>query len=557
MDRDALVYEDQLIITASLTLSSGSYSIPGANVLDLEVRLKPWGFEGSMAFLVMAYPSSDGLLSSFQTSTTLPITLSVQTGNEGTNQSSCQPLNLSGMVCERQFIEIAGNQQATHATVNENPVLYRRYFVRFVDNAAFYWSQHFVQALYANSTYQTVINAQKPSTVTITMNWTLLTTSQLQILVNTGASESRKPTASFYDWLMWFTDTNNGYWSYNYSNGQYTLASALPTAASPVNLSTLILTNIIIKPAQPTLSTLNIYNAVATSSSTKTVTNSNAVTPLVYDYTTIQPIASNFTDYSTLQTNRFQGAPQEVSWDYLTTPTTMPVPWTTVQFPTNSNNLSSASALANNTYLLTEVEFSCRQMINGPETDNYGASSAGYRVSMRVGARASSSTVSMLPDYRMPTYPLQVQGTVVSSQGSSPNLTYSYATPSGSTVNYYTIQIPVWNNTQVQVPYMPVNMNGQFYFPPYRDEQVLVSLGLNTAALISYLDWRTNATPALTSQSNVLVMGQSTTSCTTITHSYSNNQPQLEINRVLGTDTETITIAEGYILLQTEDTSSS
>jgi hypothetical protein len=100
-------------------------------------------------------------------------------------------------------------------------------------------------------------------------------------------------------------------------------------------------------------------------------------------------------------------------------------------------------------------------------------------------------------------------------------------------------------------------MNGQFYFPPYRNEQILVSLGLNTADILSYIDWRTNATPALTSQGNVIVMGQSETSCTTITHSYSNNQPQLEINRVLSTDTETITIGEGFILLQTEQTPSS
>lgn len=556
MDRSPVIYEDTLLITATLTLSSGSYAIAGSNVLDLDVHLRPWGFDGSMTFLVMAYPSTDGLLTAFQASAPIPIALTVVTGNEGVDQSTCVPLSLKGMVSERRFIEIAGNQQAS-TIVSSNPVFYRRYFVRFEDSAHFYWKQHYFQGLYANSTYQTIINAQKPSSVTLNINWTVLTTSQLQIFVNSGASASRNPTASFFDWLMWLVDTNNGYYYYNYSNSQYNLVTALPAASTTTSLSALTIGTFWIKPAEPKLSTLTIYNATASGSSTKSVSNTNAAAPLATCYTTIQPIANNFTSYTTLQTNRFQGQPMEISWDYLTTPTTMLVPWNVVQFTSSSNNISSSSALSGQTLRITSVDFSCSQLINGAETNNYGNSYAGYKASLQVGACTSSTTLSMLPDYQMPVYPVEVQGTVCSTQGSTTNLTYSYATPSGSTVNFYTVQIPVWSNVQIQVPYMPVNMNGQFYFPPYRNEQILVSLGLNTADILSYIDWRTNATPALTSQGNVIVMGQSETSCTTITHSYSNNQPQLEINRVLSTDTETITIGEGFILLQTEQTPSS
>jgi fatty acid-binding protein DegV len=84
-----------------------------------------------------------------------------------------------------------------------------------------------------------------------------------------------------------------------------------------------------------------------------------------------------------------------------------------------------------------------------------------------------------------------------------------------------------------------------------------VALGLNTANIVAYLDWRSNAIPTMTTQGNVIVMGQSETSCTTINHSYSNNQPELEINRVDGNDTETIKIGEGFIILQTAEVSAS
>ncbi len=557
MDRRPVNYQDNLIITASLTLSSGSYSIACGNILNLEFHLKPWGFQGSMTFVVSAYPTTDSLLSSFQAATPIPITLSVVTGNEGSSQSSAEPISFSGIICEREFVEIAGNQQANTTTVDQNPVLYRKYFVRFEDCARFYWKQHYFQNLYANSTYQTVINAQTPSSLKLKMNWTLLTTSQIQIFVNSGASENRNPTASFYDWLVWLTDTNNGYWYYDYSSGEFNLSSSLPPAGTSTNLSTQIIGSISIIPAAPLLSTLNIYNATATGSSTKTVSNPNAQTPLVTDYKTIQPVANDFTSYTTLQTNRFQGQPMEAVWDYLTTPTTIPSPWNTVTFPTNSNNLSSVSALANQTLRITSVDFKCEQMLTGSEMENYGASNAGFNVCLSIGSCLSSTTLAMLPEYRTPIYPVQVEGTVVSTQGSSPNLTYSYATPSGSTVNTYTVQVPVWKNVQIQVPYMPINMNGQFYFPPYRDAQVLVTLELNTANIIAYLDWRSNAIPTMTTQGNVIVMGQSETSCTTINHSYSNNQPALEVNRVDGNDTETIKIGEGFIILQTAEVSGS
>lgn len=557
MDRRYITYEDNLQVTASLTISSGSYSIACGDILQLSFHLKPWGFSGEMAFVVSAYPSSDNLLSSFQAAKPIPISLSVVAGNQGSSQSSSEPLSLNGMVSEREFVEIAGNQQANTTVVHQNPVLYRKYWVRFEDCAQFYWKQHYFQNLYSKTTYETIINAQKPSSVKLAMNWTFLTESQTQIFVNSGASENRNPTANFYDWLIWLTDTNNGYWYYNYGTGEYNLSATLPASNTTTNLSTLYLRTIWIKPARPKLSTLNIFNATASGASTKTTTNQNAVSPLVTDYTTIQPIPANFTSYTTLETNRFQGDALEAEWDYLRTPGTIPSPWDTIQFQTTSNNLSSASALVNQTLRVTTVDFECEQILSGSETDNYGANNAGFSIKLGIGSCLSSSTVSLLPDYRVPVYPVQVEGTVYSTQGSSPTLTYSYATASGSTVNTYTVQIPVWNNVQVQVPYMPINMNGQFYFPPYRDAQVLLNLGLNTADIAAYLDWRSNAIPAMTTQGNVIVMGQSDTSCTTINHSYSNNQPALEINRIDGSDTETIKIGEGFIILQTAEVSSS
>ena len=556
MDSGLGTYNDSLIITATLTLESGSFSVSSGSIIDLELNLNSWGFEGSIEFLVMAYPQKDGLLSAFEGTKPIPISVSVETNNMGTEQSSAVPLTISGVVSQREFVEVTGNQQAT-TLVKQNPVLYRRYRAGIMDPARYYWKMHFLQAIYSNSTYKTIISSQQVSAINLAMSWDFLTTKYTQVFINAGAGLARGKTASFYDFLIWLVDTNNGYWYYNYSNKQYNISSSAQSGGTTQNLSTLGLGVIKISPGQPKLSTLTVMNAVASGSTTKTITNSNAVSPLRNDYVTIQPIPSDFTSFTTLQTNRFQGSPVEVSWGYVTTPLVMPMPGVVIQFETQSNNLSTSSVLSGQKLSIKSVRLHAQQIMVERETDSYGASNAGFVISLEADAIDSSTKLSFLPDFISPIYPIRVQGTVYSEQGASSNLTYAFSQAQGSSEKYYQVQIPVWNNIKIQVPYQPVNMNGQFYFPPYKNEQVLVELGLTTSVLVSYLDWRSNAILPLDTQGNMIVLGQTDTSCTTIKHSYTNNQPQLDIYRQLSSDTETISMGEGFILLQTKENSSS
>jgi hypothetical protein len=169
--------------------------------------------------------------------------------------------------------------------------------------------------------------------------------------------------------------------------------------------------------------------------------------------------------------------------------------------------------------------------------------------------QAGAVSRPMLPDYAWPTYPIEIEGIVYSDQGEATSATYAYVTNSTTSLNYYQVQIPLWQNLIVSVPYQPSNLNGQFYFPPYKGQQVMLSIGLYDSNIISYLDWRTYSILPTTGQGNQLVFGQSSTSMTSINHTYSGSTPQFNINRVLGEDTEIITLGEGCIILQTKENS--
>ena len=237
----------------------------------------------------------------------------------------------------------------------------------------------------------------------------------------------------------------------------------------------------------------------------------------------------------------------------------MMLPGNTVQFQTASSNWSQQSYLSGQTLTVTRVRIRAEynETISGAVLNNNQATNAGYNLIYEVTGVFPGGTNPLLPEYQAPQYPLQVQGLVYSTQGASNTNDYMFVQDSATSTNCYQVQIPLWNNQQVYVPYAPINMSGQFYFPPYKNQQVLVNLWLNTAAIDCYLDWLSYATLPMSGQGNAIVLGESSTSQTSITHTYTNSVPQLNINRQQAQDTETISIGEGFILLQTQETSSS
>ena len=121
----------------------------------------------------------------------------------------------------------------------------------------------------------------------------------------------------------------------------------------------------------------------------------------------------------------------------------------------------------------------------------------------------------------------------------------------------YKVTIPLWTNQQVVADFEPVFFSGHFFFPAYRNERVLVRLQLHSAAIDRFLDWRANARVPMDSQGNRLLMGQTATSQTTMSHSYVDSKPVLSVQRTSDKDLQIIKLAEGSLLLQTKQEESS
>jgi hypothetical protein len=151
----------------------------------------------------------------------------------------------------------------------------------------------------------------------------------------------------------------------------------------------------------------------------------------------------------------------------------------------------------------------------------------------------------------MPSYPVFVEGKLVSETGEDTDMTYQFYTDSNTSVNYYKVSIPLWTKQNVRADYQPNQDGGQFYFPPYKNARVLIGLGFNYAFIDSFLDWGTGTALPMDSQGNQLVMGKSATSQNIIKHNYVDSKAELQIQRTQDKDTELLQFSDGYILLQT------
>src|SRR5262249_1778939 len=93
---------------------------------------------------------------------------------------------------------------------------------------------------------------------------------------------------------------------------------------------------------------------------------------------------------------------------------------------------------------------------------------------------------------------------------------------------------------------------GHFYFPAYKNERVLVTFYYDKAYLKRFLDWRPTAQLPLETQGDHLLLGKTPVNRTSVRHTYENQQPVFEIERLYsqgGFDTQTIKMAQGTVMV--------
>ncbi|MEI6708353.1 MAG: hypothetical protein WCK96_14615 [Methylococcales bacterium] len=532
-------FTDDLAITLSLTIAGQSYNIPAGDVKSLELSLHPYGFNGKISFVVTVEGTTDKLFTPITTKNDL-IELSLQVVSYlKPSKTTSIPLVLSGLVTTRGFTE----QTLTNVLPSQTLMLCRHYHLTFADPAQVLWKQHYPCDLLTDSSLKTLITAHASAKINLTYDWSVLETVYPVLSLSLGASSNQ---ASFYDFLLWLVDSQNGVFSYDITTNQYSLTASKSQTGTAKSLDAFEITKFGIDFPEVLRHQPNVLNAYSESPKITAITNEQVAVPIRHDYIARYPIAADMQARVDLETARFKQCSHEVWVEYQKFQLQVTPPGQLVNFQGSSAWNSSLFNQAN-IYRVRKWQLHALWTKQG-DVPGYSC----YEIQQSMRLESSTELWVDLPSYTLPVYPFFVEGKIVSETGEDTDATYQFYTDENTSINYYQISIPLWDNKKVRAAYQPNLDAGQFYFPPYKNARVLVGLNFNSAVIADFLDWGSGTALPMDSQGNQLVMGKSTTSHNIIKHTYVDSKPELQIQRTEKKDTELLQFSDGYIILQTQ-----
>jgi hypothetical protein len=543
------MFTERLSFALTLTIQGKPYPIKGGDVKLVELDLGSSGFTGAVEFVVASDAAhggseSDALLAAFLAPDLVTVSLTMTRVLDDTQSSSVSPLSVTGLGRRKTILE------HVTVTVKDHPVLLRRYRVELADPAAVLWTQHFPTVLYTQTSVKDALTAQVAAPITLTYDsQTLGATLPLFFL---HLPPSRR--ASFYDFVLWYVDAKAAVWIYDYAAAGYKISDAKDTSsavsklpADDVERATIVLPEVL----RASAAVLNSYSEAPKNAPAK---NAQAVDKIRRDYLLRSPIAQDADDRLTLETKRLVVRQSEVELTFRRLPT--------ITFQTGLRLTMAASDLWSSEASILSTKWRVyRHRISARASDgridaNHLAPDAGYDTEITAWLEQDTEAFVHLPPFAVPSYPGYVEGKVVSAQGADTDITYQVYTDEKSSIDTYEVNVPLWQNQTVHVPFEPQMGSGNVFIPAYKNERVLLAIDLTRANVVQTLDWRADARANMTMavQGEQLFFGKTAQSNTAVNHAYdSSGNPVFNVARVHDKDTATIQIKEGALVITVKE----
>ncbi len=550
------MYIDRL--RAELSIGAGNappFTVASRHVERFDLRLDPWGFEAELAFWVLcdADPAEDTLFEPFVGPAQLEVSLTLGRSFDEVGEEA-EALVLKGLALERSAVEMVADE------VEGAPVLSRRYCLRFVDRARALWSQHRPTSLYVDATYRDLFADNLPRGVTLAHAWAASSAGHPVLSLGLGAAdEAAAPgvaPASFFDFTFWLLDREAAGLFYDYAAASYRIADQKPDAASPLSLEFEEVEAIEIVPPRLRREKVVVLNAYSDAAEARReIANGDAVEGVRAEALARTSIASEFDARVKLEAARARQPKAGARVTLRNTPAAALAPNAAVVL---GEDFSDKLFAYGKTYRIVTLRL--RGAPDAADADLSGQGGGAeadlgrrYALDYELDLELASDPVFHAPPFAPPAWPFFVEGTIVSEIGAGDELTYQAYRNETTSLDFYKIAVPLFEGQKVIAPYEPNTFSGQFYFPLYKGERVLIALDFDGAAVAGHLDWRPGARLPLESQGNHLLLGKKGASQTSLRHVYADGKPSLTIERTSDNDRQTIVISEGTIRLETRE----
>jgi hypothetical protein len=531
-------FQEELKLELTLTLGGQSFSIPGGQVKHLSARMTAHGFKASVTFWSVLEKPDAAFFKAFQKPDLIQVRLAVSAVDSSVDPPP-PPLVLQGLARSRRVVA------EVHGVGKSGERVFRRYSVEFADAAEVLWRQHRPVELHTDMSMQELLDAHKAS-LQLTYDWAMLRQKLPMLCVAVGADA---PGVSFYDFVLGYVAANNGTWSYDCQKNEYLLADSKPSSGKAAPLSRPQVQQVQVHLPQPIRHGTRVLNALAKGPTTTAIPQSQAVTGVSHDVLLRTPITSQAEQRQKLEKTRLQVRQRQLDITFNKFPSVEVFPGALVRL--EGPLWPKGSTGTDEDQRVLELELEADSERPGRHEDQQTPSSL-YQTRMSVRLESASDPVVTLPPYRVPRYPIHVEGLVHSPGGEPQDRRYLIVEDEKTSLAYFQMTVPLWNKT-VSVPAEPIHFPGQFFFPPYKNTRVLVELHFDRAELVRFIDWKEGVRTPLDGQGDQILLGLNKTSQTAITYDFQDDKPVMRMLRTSGGDTQIIRMGEGHLFIQVKE----
>jgi hypothetical protein len=423
-------FQEELRFELTLTLGGQAFSIPGGQVKHLAARLESHGFTASVSFWTSLEKQDAALFTAFLEPDLLQVRLSVAAVDPSLD-SPPAPLVLQGLARSRRLVA------ETHGDVKGSPRVFRRYTIEFADPAQVLWRQHRPVELHTDLSLTELLDAHKAS-LQLSYDWALLRQKQPLLCLGLGADA---PDVSFYDFVLWYVHTHQGFFSYDCQRDEYLLSDSRPSGqAAP--LGPLRVQHVRVHLPPPIRHSTRVLNALANGPTTVPLEQEQAVAGVSQDILLRTPLTSQAEQRQKLEKTRLQVRQRHLQLSFKRFPSVDVFPGALLSLD-GSLWPSALTGLGEEQRVL-ELDLEATAEREGPH-DEQQALSANYSVLLSLRAEPASEQVPTLPPFRTPRYPIHVEGLVHSPGGEPEDRRYLIVEDEKTSLTHFRMTVPLWN----------------------------------------------------------------------------------------------------------------
>lgn len=539
--------EECLALTLSLTINGQAYQIPGANVKECSLSAFRYGFKGTLGFYAPDDQRPDQLLTAFTGAELITVDLAINAALNSPKQTPAA-LTINGLVSKKSLREQAYRQ------VKGAPVLYRYYQINFCDPAQLLWQQHYPCELYVDDCMSTVIKAQLPTMFKLEIDFAPAEEVMPLICLALGNTENlhtyqngASNQASFYDFLLAYILDNNGFFIYDYQKHTYLISDIEPQLQTTTAFLPHQIANIQHQWPAIKRSVTNLLNGTADNCQNTPLNNPQAVDDIKHDLMLRHTIDEQFNQQKTRQEQKMVVAGPTIYLSLNQWP--MQSCWPECEISFDPVVDGQHFLHTNQHYRCNSVFFDLRALDNQPEKD-VDLKFTQYQLHYCTVGNLTDNPQPQAPNYILASYPLYVEGLIVSEQGKADEKTFDVPENSDTGQFEYKVKIPLWDMT-IKLVLEADFLHSHFYFPLYRNTKLLLAFDLYRAHIVKVLNWGDGVQLPMATQGNHILFGKTSDNQTSLSHIYKDGKPILAIKRTKQNDTELVQMEEGTIILQT------